>query len=323
MSDYILNRISTLPAYASLGSAQADMALLLSALAACDEGAVELPAFRSHSDLWTTPLAKQGEQPLSFGEVAHSLYGTQHHDAATYFDSLSRMSPADLDLSELDTEYFLTIEPEAPAAGLEAAFSAVLRNPHDTVLCAITGSTLASLPRDDDWKHGQLGFTTAGTEHKIDHVSLPEHASAIIARRIEEAKSEITARSFWTLKDKAFPHLRFGLDVERQIKRFSAHIFPLAVQRLANLNRRALAWKSSADGAFPDGSPDITPETSDTMKNYGHYRNYKGDDGKNRCFEDHQWIDSSHRLHLIKHEDDRTVEIGYIGRHLPTMKFPT
>jgi hypothetical protein len=325
MGDYILNRTCAEPIYGDLADAQRDLGQLLAALAQCDEGQPVLPAFRTHCDPWLLPLARTepNARECSFAEVANSLYGTPAHDFASYFDALARMSPADADFDDEAVERFLTIEPEGPVKGREDRYDGVRRTPHDSVLCVVSSSIMASLPREPIWMFDELAFVAAGQDHSFDHLAHPDHAAAIQRRRTEGVRAELTAASFWALKHRAFPHLRFGADVERQIARFSADLLPLAFRRLAGLDTRAADWSRSPDSVFPDGTPAITGESAQTMDRYGDARRFHGDDGTIRTFEDHLWIDGLHRIHIIRHADTKTVEVGYIGRHLPTVNYRT
>lgn len=325
MGDYILNRTCADPIYCELAEAQRDLTQLLTALAQCDDGRGILPAFRTHCDPWLMPLARIAAdgREYSFAEVASTLYGTPAHEVAAYFDSLARMAPADADFDDAAVERFLAIEPEGPVAGREDRYEGVRRAPHDSVMCVISSSIMASLPREPIWMFDELAFVASGTDHSFDHIAHPAHAVAIQQRWVEGVRAELTARSFWALKHRAFPHLRFGTDVERQIATFSAEVLPLAFRRLAGLDTRAANWAQSPAAAFPDGAPVITGESPQTMAEYGESRRFHGDDGAIRVFEDHLWIDSLHRIHLIRHGDTKTVEVGYIGRHLPTVRSPT
>jgi RecB family exonuclease len=59
------------------------------------------------------------------------------------------------------------------------------------------------------------------------------------------------------------------------------------------------------------------------MKRYGTARRFRGLDGLQHTYEDHMWIDRGNRIHMIREETHRDVEVGYIGVHLPTMDYPT
>jgi hypothetical protein len=325
MNDYVFNRCCSEPAYRTDDEAREHVAKMLQGLSILDSESETLPAFRCHVDPWLLPIVSDGTGSLnvSLGEVVNSLYGTAEHDVAVYFDALVRMVPSDAEFGDEMVNAVLRITPQAAVEEHEACFDSVKAAAFDVALCVVSHSVLTSLPRNDLWSFNRLAFKHGVDKFFVDHVSLPEHGEAIKARRIAGIRGQLTARSFWTLKDAAFPNLRFGVDVEGQIKGFSAELLPLAFKRLAGLDSRAKIWRESDSPEFPDGVTEITPETPATMKRYGEERNFRGYDGAVRTFELHMWVDGLHRIHLFLHDESKTVEVGYIGRHLPTMQHRT
>ena len=168
-----------------------------------------------------------------------------------------------------------------------------------------------------------MGFVSGSETYVFDHIAEPAHAEAIKLRRIESLRKGLSARSFWPLRERVFPYLLFGVDVKGQVERFSATLMPLMFTRLAELDSRAKTWRTSTNREFPDGPTKIKRETSKTMKRYGNDRSFHGHDGTAKIYEDHLWVDSSHRVHLCVDLEERTIEIGYVGRHLPTIRYPT
>jgi hypothetical protein len=194
----------------------------------------------------------------------------------------------------------------------------------DAIICAAMTFVLVGLLRCDLWKYDGMGFVSGSETYVFDHVAEPSHADAISRCRIAALRAALTSRSFWPLREQVFPHLSFGLDVQRQAERFSTILVPLMFSRLAELDARARTWQETINSdQFPEGLTAITGETLKTMKRYGSQRNFRGHDGVTRTFEDHMWIDRSHRIHMIRDVVTRRVEIGYIGPHLPTMTDPT
>ncbi|MGO4571040.1 hypothetical protein [Microvirga sp. 2TAF3] len=255
------------------------------------------------------------------GEVAHSLYETEDYDLAAYFDSLSRMVPADSDVGEDLAQTLLNFEIEKAVAGHEGCFERAQEAAADLAICAVSSSLLASVLGLNVWCFDQLAFNSGGHDFVVEHVATPAHAMRIQQRRTQGIRTQLTARAFWALKDRAFPNLRFGIDVEAQIGAFDAGLLPLLFRRLADLDRRVALWREA--GAFPETLPPITPESEETMRQYGPARNFRNAQGRNQTFEDHIWVDSLHRIHLFRHADVKLIEIGYVGRHLPTIRHPT
>jgi hypothetical protein len=289
-----------------------------------DSNSDQLPSLRLNIDPWLQPLVQRDSAPpITLGELAHDFYGTADHDLAEFFDSLSRSVPADNALDEASVEAILRLVPEHPAPGYEQTFASIQAAGTDAVICAAMSFTLVGLLRCDLWRFDALGFVSGSEAYVFDHVAEPCHAEAIVGRRIAALRSGLTARSFWPLKERVFPRLLFGLDVEGQLGKFSTTLVPLMFKRLAELDARTEIWRNSKSKHFPGGLTEIKGETSRTMKRYGKDRNFRGSDGVTRTFEDHMWIDKSHRIHLFLDVDKRSVEIGYVGRHLPTMEYPT
>jgi len=326
MSDYVLNSASVAEPFYEVATARVQLAGLLRGLALLDSDSAALPSLRLNTDPWLQLLVLQGSAvPITLGELAHSFYGTVDHDLAAFFDSLNRSVPADHALNDECIEAILRLVPDHPAAGYEQTFDSVLTAGIDAIICAAMNFVLVGLLRCDLWKYDGMGFISGSETYVFDHVAEPSHADAICRRRIAARRAALTARSsFWPLREQVFPHLLFGLDVQRQAERFSTTLVPLMFSRLAELDARAMKWReTSISDRFPEGSTAITGETPQTMRRYGSLRNFRGHDGVTRTFEDHMWIDRSHRIHMIRDVGTRRVEIGYIGPHLPTMTDPT
>ncbi|MGA8497488.1 MAG: hypothetical protein WB764_18520, partial [Xanthobacteraceae bacterium] len=266
MSDYVFNPASITPLYIDRAEAEAHLVSLLQALADLDEGAESLPTFRFHQDPWLIPMVADAAENRRFvlGEIANDLYNTPHHDEAAFFDSLSRAVPAESDLDEAFSDALLRIQPSQPVPGHESTFPSVQLCSFEAVLCAITNSVLASLPHSPRWNFDRMGFIENETSYLFDHVATLAHALAIRQRRTDSIREALNAARFWSLKGQAFPNLSFGLDVQRQVDRFSATILPLLFKRLAALDSKVVQWKTSAAGTYPDGIPEIVPETPQT-----------------------------------------------------------
>jgi hypothetical protein len=325
MSDYVLNSASLAELYSEEATARVQLAALLRGLALLDSNSAVLPSLRLNVDPWLQPLVQQSSAiPLTFGELAHSFYGTADHDLAAFFDSLNRSVPADHALDDVCIEAILRLVPDRPAPNYEQTFDSVLAAGTDGIICAAMNFLLIGLLRSDLWKFDGMGFVSGSETYLFDHVAEPSHAEAVWRRRIAALRAALTARSFWPLRDQVFPRLLFGLDVQRQAERFSTVLVPLMFNRLAELDSRVKTWReNTTSDRFPDGSTAITGETPQTMKRYGNHRNFRGHNGVTKTFEDHMWIDKSHRIHMIRDVATKSVEIGYIGPHLPTMSDPT
>jgi hypothetical protein len=324
MSDYVLNGASIAEPYYDVTAARTDLTTLLRGLALLDADSAALPSLRMNVDPWLQPIVRNDlEASISLGELVHGFYGTRDHDLAAFFDALNRSVPADATLTNIAVETILRLSPDAPAPGYEQTFPSVLAAGIDALICAAMNFILIGLRRSDLWRFNAMGFVSGSDVYLFDHVAEPSHAEAIRARRLAGLRDELTPRSFWLMRARVFPSLLFGLDVENQIEKFSTTLLPLLFKRLAELDERSTRWRQSESDRFPDGTTEISGETARTMKRYADDRSFRGHDGVMRTFEDHMWIDRSHRIHLIRNTIQKTVEIGYVGRHLPTMGYPT
>lgn len=324
MSDYVLNTASVVEPYPELVPARVELAALLRGLALLDSDADVLPSLRLNFDPWLHPFVREsGSAPITLGELAHGFYGTVDHDLAEFFDSLSRSIPADCALDDDSIDAILRLVPASPVPDFEQTFERVLAAGTDALICAAMNFTLVGMLRNNLWRFDRMGFVSGTETYFFDHVAEPVHAESIRGRRIAALRSGLSPRSFWSLRAKVFSNLQFGLDVQGQVDKLNTTIVPLMFKRLAELDTRAKVWRESSSDQFPDGTTEIKRETPRTMARYGNDRRFCGHDGATKTFEQHMWIDRSHRLHLLLDVEGKKVEIGYIGRHLPTMEYPT
>ena len=324
MTDYLFNSAALETPYQSEGEALEHLTALLTALASLDPEDGPLPSLRMNQDPWViTLIDPQAGHLQSLGEVVNSMYDTARHDLAAFFDSLLRTVPSDSGIDDALIDVVLRLTPKEPALNHEHTFASVEACEIESGLCAVCGFVLISLLREDRWSYDLLGFAVGSEIYLVDHVATLRHAKALTERRLQEVRGEIKPGSFWAFKDKAFPRISFGIDVATQISKLNTVIFPLLLKRLAELDERTAAWQRPAPDPFPPGVTQIKPETDKTMNKYGTARNFRGADGQIHTYEEHLWIDTGHRIHIIRDRTTRSLEVGYIGHHLPTMLHPT
>ena len=186
MSDYVLNSVSVAEPYSEMTSARGHLAALLRGLALLDADSGLLPTLRMNIDPWLHPLVRESTgPPITLGELAHGFYGTENHDLAEFFDSLSRSVPADHTLDDESIEAILRLKPDRPAAGYEQTFASAQSAGIDGLICAAMNFTLVGLLRGDLWMFDRMGFVADSRTYLFDHVAEPRHAAAILDRRIE------------------------------------------------------------------------------------------------------------------------------------------
>ena len=324
MSDYVFNRACADTPFNDTAVALDGVADWLTGLAVLDGDEARLPAFRADLDPWLIPICDcrvQGAKSL--GELAHSLYGTAHHDAASYFDALLKMIPAEVGLPDAVVEAVLRLDPKGAVPGFEEVFAPVEAADFDVGMCAASQSTLVGLVTAPLWDRDALHFMAGDSAYMVDHVASSDHAATVRRRRVEGLRGGLTAKNFGTVRTRAFPNLSFGADVDGQLEKFSANLLPLLFRRLADLDSRTASWKLSALPEFPEGTPAITPETPETMLRYGADRRFRSSSGAQVTYEEHLWVDGLHRIHIFRDTARKTVEVGYVGPHLPTMTYRT
>ncbi len=126
--------------------------------------------------------------------------------------------------------------------------------------------------------------------------------------------TELAAR-----KHDCFPHLHFGLEVDTQLAMLPVEVIEQVIAKLIVLDGAVRDWRR--DGGAP-ALPKIHPEGERTMQRYGDLRVFRSADGVPKLYEPHAMVGAAHRIHLRVDRPARVLEIGYIGKHLPTVSFP-
>ncbi|MDD9863373.1 MAG: hypothetical protein OXU54_02180 [Gammaproteobacteria bacterium] len=197
-------------------------------------------------------------------------------------------------------------------------------------LAYLLDTAALSLPSEEYWRQANIGLRhiwleSDGTERKQDieviNLSEMEHVQFVadaINKKSRERLRERPGAADRKLAD-SFPHLEFGLDVKKQVIALPNDIWPCVVTKLTVLDGAVRDWRRS--GAQEPVLPEVHPESQATMRRYGHRRNFKGASGREESFPLHAMLGSSYRIHFRIVKKDKTLEIGYIGEHLPTVTF--
>ena len=192
------------------------------------------------------------------------------------------------------------------------------------LLCAIQDWIAISFPSTDDWERDTLNVTFReflrdnewqDAEQTIDNLAYASHATQIIGRNRDRVLSALTPGQQWEQRETVFPHLLFGLDVDDKVR--ESGNLTVILSRLHRLNNSAAFWKKIG-GPIPPWSSDVTPESESTgdSPKLSATRMFRSHDGTRKLFEWHAKFGSM-RVHLTFDVASRTVEIGYIGPHLP------
>ena len=189
----------------------------------------------------------------------------------------------------------------------------------------------ASLPSEPRWtqtrlalRHQWLDDEGRDREDAVEVLNLAEpiqvaEVSSALLQRSQHAlvsdPPDLAAR-----KNECFPHLRFGSAVDSQIGNLPPTLLRRVVLKLMVLDDACREWRRSALTHYPELS-DCRPESEPTMQRYGHLRVFPDHEGLNRTYESHVSVSQQYRIHLRVVHRPRVIEIGYVGRHLRTVKY--
>lgn len=249
-----------------------------------------------------------------------------------------------VDLEQRD--FLLTLETQTPL--LKEITDTVIRDKVDLSDFNCQGETARELGisylldnlaisfnSDTKWNnsHLDLEFTSLdenqdliNTKIKVNHASLEIH--------IEEHKDWIKQRiqltindgkELWHRKEQLFPALEFCESVGKQLKdiRTRQLELQLVIKALFELQNCSKNW---SDGAFSTQgySIETSGESEPTLNQYSQQRTFGCPDGEERLFEQHVKLKACNwRIHFLPESPSKAIIVGYIGRHLPTDKYPT
>ncbi len=194
------------------------------------------------------------------------------------------------------------------------------------VLCAVSHGIAISFPSEPVWRRNR--FTVrfhellpneelAEAEEEVDNLAQVEDSGPILARHRKALSRRCSSGiELWSHRQALYPHLMFGPDVEAQVERMDAGLLSVVMNRLAQLNEAAGRWEA---GPAPSWPCKVTPESEKTMakRRLRQARVFRSTRGTHEVFEWHARFGASGRIHLRFAAVERTVEIGYIGMHLP------
>jgi len=140
----------------------------------------------------------------------------------------------------------------------------------------------------------------------------------------EKCLWDITPKTFWERKEKLFSRLIFCPRVEGDLEILGAKYLSQILDRLITLDR--FAQTQWLNGEFDYRKANMTtslrisPESKETMsqEKFSNMRLFKTPDGSTKCFDLHI---KTGDLRLYFYPENRKIFIGYIGKHLQTVKF--
>lgn len=117
---------------------------------------------------------------------------------------------------------------------------------------------------------------------------------------------------------KVFRHLAFGLDVEEQFGKLAVDARRLIWNKLVEFDGAVRAWRRG--GADRPSLPGVRSEGRATMDQFGEKRVHRDGQGEEATYQLHVSAGSC-RIHFRVESESKVIEVGYVGRHLPTKKF--
>ena len=138
-------------------------------------------------------------------------------------------------------------------------------------------------------------------------------------------RSCLDNKTFWELKNVLFPKLEFLDNVKEGISIITGTEFNVIIKDLFLLNNYISehSVKGFSYKFFKQATRvEISPETDQTLKNYGNYRTFNIP-GKGTKVCDLHMKTPNYRTNIYPDEENEKMWITYIGTHMPTMEHPT
>lgn len=199
----------------------------------------------------------------------------------------------------------------------------------------LTDGIALSLANDPRWNTTSLDLKTQYLNEEgemidalepVRHASQPTHIQHHAAWLKSASRIQIeTGEELWQQRAQAFPHLAFCDAVEDQLNLLpSPEMLKQVVQWLNRLNEYCSTWQRGPFDHHQISSGRISPEQPGTMAQYGSQRTFRCPDGEMRPFIWHCKLAlQAWRIHFVYDLGPGHILIGYIGKHLPTVNFPT
>ena len=195
------------------------------------------------------------------------------------------------------------------------------------VFCAITMGVAVSLATSEQWSGDtipvRLVVLTEGAELERreeagDNVCGEETARSIEGPARSQLMRSTGTREFWDNRAAMFPNLSFGLDVESQVERLDEATFLLVRSRLDELDATVAQWRDEKTPA-PQYRSYVTPESASTMSTPSlvRARTFRSSAGAAQVYEWHARFGGGGRIHFVADAALRSIEVGYMGPHLP------
>jgi hypothetical protein len=174
------------------------------------------------------------------------------------------------------------------------------------VLCAHVGAIAVSFPIDVVWDVDQLTIyfdeigqddSISRAEKTIDNVARVHHAMSILRRERLAIRGQLTQANVWAMRDRAFPCLCFGLDVEAHLVGVGAAGFGAILTRLGELDEASREWKNE-NIARPNYRSKVSDESDATKSQYKAERTFRDSFGTRQVYWLHARFGGAGRIHF-------------------------
>ena len=198
-------------------------------------------------------------------------------------------------------------------------------------LSYLLGTVAVSLRSDEYWMRVRVPVQHCWLEldesqHYMEVIALNiadfAQVKTVTDELLARAQRELSAtpRSLLDRFRECFPHVHFGLDVEAQLSQLPSDTFEPIIAKLIVLDGAVRDWRRAAT-ELPS-LPKVHGESESTMQKYGDRRRFRSSHGELETYQPHAMVGNRYRIHFRLDQPRRTLEIGYIGKHLPTVSVP-
>ena len=316
--DMVFNELSVQSPASDIQTARQWMSDLLNTIIAATKRGVNR-VLRTHRDFHATILAPG--YPLAQWRNDRNV----DREERRYFQILITKSPFLVDLHDSEIEEKLGLceftHEGDEAEGLGYAY--------------LLESLAVSVRSKEQWESSILGLEAKQLDDdgsltiemvKVIHASQPNHVvehEDWIQNRLQQGVRD--GVDLWNRRHELFPSLIFCESVGKQILQLRSGnpMLQSTRKRLFELENYCKSWH---EGSFnPDSLPTKTsPESQSTLQQYGIERTFLCPDGHERIFSWHvRLTPGAWRIHFDPEAETKKIIIGYIGRHLPTVSYPT
>lgn len=259
----------------------------------------------------------------SFRTLVLELGRNGWHSEQRLLMRLTTRSPLYRDLDERFTDRFLGCDPRVdPDTGGEPL-----------VLCSLTNGISFGFPTTKIWDQDHIevsyielldtGEESSIREGTVDNLTRSIHSEPILdrhrSRLIKEiGQSNSKIEDLLSLGSQVFPHLRFGLDLERCLSKIDNRSLDLIISKLDCLDSSIREWKCRRTPR-PHWKCKVSSESLTVQSDPRLYRAriHRSVSGRKHEFLMHARYGRSGRIHFRVVDNEFILEIGYIGHHLP------